>query len=171
VGWLVGALLVAPVFEEWLFRAGLRSPGYTLGIGPSLVLLNLLHPAGGNSIAIALAALLALVVALVLGQVAVRRRRRPGGRFALGRRFVAHYAWVFWGYTEAFALVHMGNYEGSGARTLVLPLLVLPLLVLPQLPCGAVLGYLRLRDGLRSSMLMHASLLNGLVALLLALAA
>ncbi|MEP6875238.1 MAG: CPBP family glutamic-type intramembrane protease [Burkholderiales bacterium] len=141
------ALVFAPIGEELLFRAGLRRADYTLAIGPALLTLAIAPWVRTTFVVLAAWAIAALAINRLLARHTLRR---PGARFALGRRFIAHYAWIFWGYTVAFALMHIGNYSGSGPRGTVVPLLVLP-----QFVIGTVLGYLRLRDGLRSSMLMH----------------
>ena len=144
---LLLALLFAPIGEELLFRAGLRRADYTLAIGPLLLIAALAPWVRATFIALAVWALAALLVNRWLEW---RVLLRPGARVALARRFIANYAGVFWGYTLVFALAHASNYGWSGPRSAVAPLLVLP-----QFLIGAVLGYLRLRDGLRSSMLMH----------------
>lgn len=141
------ALVFAPIGEELLFRAGLRRADYTLAIGPVLLLFAIAPWVRATFIVLAVWAMATLAINRVL---AWHWSRRPGARFVFGRRFITHYRWIFWGYTLAFALMHIGNYSGSGPRGSIVPLLVLP-----QFVIGAVLGYLRLRDGLRSSMLMH----------------
>ena len=153
------ALLFAPIGEELLFRAGLRRADYTLAIGPALLILAIAPWVRTTFIVLAAWAIATLAINRVLAWPTFRR---PGARFAFGRRFIAHYAWVFWGYTIMFALVHIGNYTWPGPRGTVVPLLVLP-----QFVIGTVLGYLRLRDGLRSSMLMHF-LVNGSAIALMA---
>lgn len=160
-GLLLGALVFAPIVEELLFRGGLRRVDYTLGLGPLLVAAMLMPWNRWTLAALAAAALAMLAIHTLLAR---RARHRPGLRFRCGRRFVRHYAWVFWLYTLAFALAHVGNYEWSNPRTA----LVTPALVLPQLVIGTSLGYIRLRDGLRSSMLMHL-LVNATATLLIAL--
>jgi membrane protease YdiL (CAAX protease family) len=156
---LLLALLFAPIGEELLFRAGLRRADYTLAIGPALLIAAIAPWVRTTFIVLA-----AWAIAAVLINRALSRRwsRRPGARFAFGRRFTTHYASVFWAYTIAFALMHIGNYAWPGPRGSIVPLLVLP-----QFVIGTVLGYLRLRDGLRSSMLMHF-LVNGSAIVLMA---
>ena len=146
-GFVTGALLLAPIGEELVFRAGLRQTLYTLAIGPALLILAIAPWARTTYIALAGWVLIALAAHHWL---AGRVFRRLGARFAFGRRFIANYAWVFWAYTIAFALMHVSNWVGTGPRSALLPLMVLP-----QLIVGIALGYVRLRDGLRSSMLLH----------------
>lgn len=154
-----GALLFAPIVEELLFRAGLRRVDYTLGFGPLLIAAAMLPWNRTTLTALAVAA----CAVLVLLHLAVRTlRHRTRLRMHIARTFVRRYPWVFWLYTLAFALAHAGNYDWGNARTV----LVAPLLILPQLMIGICLGYIRLRDGLRSSMLMHL-LVNATALLLL----
>ncbi len=144
---MFAALIFAPISEELLFRAGLRQALYALAIGPALILLFVAPWVETTFLALAAWALLALLANRLL---VWRRFARPGARFAFGRRFVRHFAWVFWAYALAFALVHIGNYGWRWPRGSIVPLMVLP-----QLLIGISLGYLRVRDALRSSMLLH----------------
>ena len=147
LGWALLALVFAPVVEELVFRAGLRQAGYTLFIGPALIALIAVPGRWPTLIVVTLLLGIALLVWLLHRRLLLRR---AGARFASGRRFVEHYGWVFWAYAAAFALVHTGNYAWSGPRgALVL------LLVAPQFVVGVVAGYLRIRDGLRASVLLH----------------
>ncbi len=145
----------APLAEELLMRAGLRRADYTLFVGPPLILFCL-APGGAWNVAAAVLAVALFVIWLVQR----RGLRRAGGRVAAARRFVRHYPWVFWGYALGFALPHIGNYEWAGARGLAVVAMVLP-----QLLMGIVAGWLRLRDGLRASLLLHFA--NNAVALLM----
>jgi hypothetical protein len=157
---LLGGLF-APVVEELLMRAGLRRLGYTLFAGPPLIFYA--FSPGGVLWNVAAAA---LAGALLAGYLVQRRRwRDPAARVASGRRFVRHYGWVYWGYVLSFALAHIGNYSWSSVRGPVFVAVALVAMVLPQLLMGTAAGYLRLRDGLRSSLLMH--FMNNAVALML----
>ena len=143
------AVVFAPVLEESVFRAGLRGIRYTLFVGPALIVLVFSALNRGALLVACALALFALATAAV---VRWQRSTQPGAPFATARQFVQRYAWVFWGYAALFALVHIGNYSGGGPRGVIAPLLVLP-----QFLVGAVAGYLRLHDGLRSSVLLHAA--------------
>ena len=147
LGWTLLALVFAPVVEELVFRAGLRQAGYTLFIGPALIALIAVPGRQLTLIVVAVLVVIALVVWLFCRSVLFRR---AGARFAAGRRFVVHYGWVFWAYAAAFALMHVGNYAWSGPRGALVVLLVAP-----QFVVGVVAGYLRVRDGLRASVLLH----------------
>lgn len=147
------AVVFAPIYEELLLRAGLRRADYTLFFGPPLILFGATRGDTWNQVA----AGVGVVALLTYG---LRRRwllRHGPARIASARRFVRHYPLVFWTYAIAFALLHLGNYRLEGARTwLLLPMVV------PQFLVGSIAGYLRLRDGLRSSWLLH--LLNNAMA-------
>jgi hypothetical protein len=152
----------APLFEELLVRAGLRRLDYTLFAGPPLIALA--FTPGGAAWTLAAGALACVMLAAWLVQR--WRWREPATRIASGRRFIRHYRWVYWGYVLSFALAHLGNYTWAGAtRGSAVVAAALVAMVLPQLLMGTVAGYLRLRDGLRSSVLMH--FVNNAVALML----
>jgi hypothetical protein len=155
-GFIVMAVVLAPFVEELLFRAGLRLPAYALYIGPPLCVAVF----GPGRASLVIAAGLALLLGATAGLRGWIARRKPGGGFGFERRFVARYAWVFWGYCALFAIAHVGNYEWQVLRSTVAVLGVLP-----QFVAGVFLSYLRLRDGLRSSMLAH--LLNNAVGVAL----
>lgn len=61
------------------------------------------------------------------------------------------FPWVFYGFTLAFALVHLSNYPNLSE---IWPLA--PLLISPQLNIGVFLGFVRIRFGLLWSILFHA---------------
>lgn len=61
------------------------------------------------------------------------------------------FPWVFYGFTLAFALVHLSNYPNLKE---IWPLA--PLLISPQLNIGVFLGFIRIRFGLLWSILFHA---------------
>jgi len=142
------ALIFAPIVEELTFRAGLRQSIYTLAVGPAVLLLMMASWSAQTG-----ALLGAWIVLVVLVHVWLDKRmfKRPGGRTCFGRRYVRFFPWVFWTYTIVFALMHIANYTVTGPRAAA----VLPLLVLPQLLMSVIAGYMRLRDGLKSSASMH----------------
>jgi hypothetical protein len=145
---IVGVLL-APVLEELTFRLPLAP------LRPWWLLVSALCVA---SVDLRLG-LVALVVAGAV--VAYRPLRRAVVRF-WEQRFAA----VFFGSAVAFGIVHATNWHFGRP---ILAVVMLPLLVLPQGLIGVVLGYTRVRLGLRWSMLLHASYngtILGLAALL-----
>lgn len=137
---LVFALLVAPLLEELIFRAGLRSARFTLGVG--LPLLIFWADDRWVLATMALAALGAWLYTLL--------HSPPGAAFARGRHYLRRYPWVFWTWTAGFACAHVTNFATEGWSSLY----VIGFLT-PQWMAGAILGYLRLRQGLLAAMAMH----------------
>lgn len=74
-------------------------------------------------------------------------RGRPAMRW-----FQRHFAWFYWASVLLFAAVHLTNFAAAGPS-------MLPL-VLPQFALAMILGYLRVRHGLWSAVLLH-TLHNG----------
>src|SRR5699024_5195169 len=72
------------------------------------------------------------------------------------RLYSRHFAIVFHVFSIAFAAVHLHNFNLSGT-----PLSLLPLLVLPQWLTGMVLGWMRVRYGIGSSILLHSIFNSG----------
>ncbi|MEO6152294.1 MAG: CPBP family intramembrane glutamic endopeptidase [Croceibacterium sp.] len=155
---LAALALGAPVAEELLFRSW--QSGRAGHIGALLIALGALALAGvtlgaGHSVPRAAGAAAVLLVGLGSALWWLRRgRAKP----AMGW-FQRHYAPFYFAATGLFALAHMTNFTGAMAWTLV------PL-TLPQFSIGLMLGYVRVRFGLWSSMLLHATH-NGLFMLLL----
>jgi hypothetical protein len=64
----------------------------------------------------------------------------------------AYFKYFFYASALLFGLVHIFNFEGSPHL-----LYMAPLLVAPQLLMGFFLGYIRIKLGLRWSILLHAA--------------
>jgi membrane protease YdiL (CAAX protease family) len=151
------AVFIAPLLEELAFRAGLRSARYTLFVGPALFLVV---RAGSTLLAVAVAAGFALIG--LLDWLHSRYLARPGLAVRRGRAFLRRYPLVVWIYAAAFAVIHIGNFEYSQQAAFLMPLVLLP-----QLFCGLVFSYLRIRHGLRYSILLHAAYNASLCSVLL----
>ncbi len=67
---------------------------------------------------------------------------------ALHAKYSKH---IFWILTVSFALVHMSNYDYQS-----IPIWVYPLMVIPQFIGGVFLGIVRIRFGLRYSIILHS---------------
>lgn len=145
------AVIMAPLLEEVLFRAGLRNAAYTLFIGPCLIVLVIFHLSWTTGTFAGVTALIGLLDHL--------RRKRPGLLQRRGRAFLRLYPAVFRAYGVAFAAIHLANYQASGWDAMLVPVLLLP-----QMLLGLLLSYIRLRQGLVHSMLLH-SLLNAVFCL------
>ena len=150
-----GALLIiifAPILEELVFRAGLRKAGYSLFIGPIFVACF-----GGSLVVVVVLATILMSIAVI---DKIRMRWVPEGngrRFARGRAFIRHYPYVFWLYAIGFGLMHLGNFYSTNGRDYLLVFAISA-----QLSAGFLFAYLRLRQGLLSSIILH-SLENGLL--------
>lgn len=59
---------------------------------------------------------------------------------------------LFWSLTVLFALIHIFNYDFES-----IPFWVYPFMVIPQLITGILLGVVRVRFGLRYSIILHSS--------------
>ncbi|WP_305097926.1 CPBP family glutamic-type intramembrane protease [Croceibacterium aestuarii] len=144
---LLIALIVvgAPIAEEIVFRGWLSGrPGHVFAVllllGGATLFMAL--SARGNGVA----ALAAFGAALLLAALAIWWKRRSDAM----SWFQHHFRWFYWGSALAFGSVHLTNFTDGNA------LILLPL-TLPQLLLGLILGYVRTRFGLWSSMLMHAA--------------
>jgi membrane protease YdiL (CAAX protease family) len=153
VGVFIVGIIVAPLVEELIFRAGLRNLRYSLFVGPALISL-LFGPwqlAAGMFF-------FAMSVAAYLHFLGLDRRKHQykGEKFRFGRQFIQHYPKIFWLYAGAFSMVHVTNFRFNDASGLLVVFAVVP-----QLSMGILWGYVRLRDGLRSSIALH--FLNNLI--------
>ena len=148
MGW---AILIAPVIEEMVLRAGLRSATVTLTVQPALIALFVAQ----WKIALAL---LCVTGAVMMSDHFRQRRLDAAGKFALrmarGRAFLTRYRLVVWGYAAAFGLIHIANFSVTTTNGWLCCLLVFA--VVPQISAGIVISYLRLRYGLRCAIGFHA---------------
>ena len=148
---LIASVVFAPLLEELVFRAGLRSATMTLAMQPVLIALLF----GKWQVALVLSGVVALVALIDY----VRQRRLDDAtkfslRMARGRVFINRYRTIVWGYAIAFGLVHMGNFTITTTNGLLACLAVL--IVSSQMFLGLLLSYFRLRYGLLSAMGFHA---------------
>jgi membrane protease YdiL (CAAX protease family) len=147
IGLILGAIAGAPLFEELMFRAGLRNITYSLFFGPVFICIAV----GPWQIALAVCLIAICIAMLMEYSVSPKNKWVNGGsRFIYGRQFIRHYPQVFWLYACAFSLMHVSNYNFSdGTGWFVI------FAVIPQFVGGILLGYVRIRDGLTSAMALH----------------
>lgn len=140
------ALVWAPIVEELMFRFGMRRPGAALWLVPSFVVV-VMHGSGFYT-----GLFLALSLALVAWPAL------PGVRWSLpwNRRYRRIFPLVFHALTLAFAVLHLLNFSLDKS-----PWWLLPMLVLPQWLTGLVLGWLRVRSGIGTSIVAHALFNSG----------
>ena len=146
---IIDFLILAPVFEELLFRSWLRGQVAALrfaayGFAAMGLLLAGIILGADNSDFVGLGAVGLVFAGLIhWGLVSHRDTMVPAW-------FVRHFRWVVWGSTLLFGLIHLGNFT---ALTHPLGLLV----VLPQTIGGLLLAYTRTRLGLRAAIAHHAA--------------
>lgn len=157
------ALIWAPFTEEMTFRLWLRYSPYRLGFALVLIFLLILNflaeglpeigawfteVLAGFSLAGRTVLFLVLVslFGFVLGSFFVRVLPHEKIRGFYHRRF----AWIFYGSTAVFGLVHIFNYYNLGSLWYLVPFLVLP-----QLIFGAIFAYVRMLYGVGWAMIGH----------------
>jgi membrane protease YdiL (CAAX protease family) len=144
------ALVFAPVIEELMFRAGLRSARWALFGMPVMGSLF----ASDWKIMLSIAGLTAII--WLIGRVqrlCLRPEALARRRWKHGRAFIRHYALVVWISAALFGVIHLSHYvaaAGLGWKNIFLVLSVMS-----QCMGGMIFSYLRLRHGLESSMAAH----------------
>jgi membrane protease YdiL (CAAX protease family) len=149
-------LVFAPLAEEIIFRAGLRHLKYSLFVGPALI--SLLFGQWQIAVGIFFFSMSIAAAYLHIPGLGKRNKQSSGEKFRLGRQFILNYPRIFWLYAGAFAIAHIANFRFSDASGLLVVFAVIP-----HLSMGALWGYVRLRDGLSSSIALHC--LNNLIML------
>jgi membrane protease YdiL (CAAX protease family) len=138
--------VVGPVLEELVYRAGLRVPVFCLILVPAVAVATVAPSMTG--------AALCGFTALALWTIAVVARRRAGqsarAKTRLAKEFIRSYPKIFHLNCYMFAIAHASTYQFAGMQAPVIFILVFPLAI-----GAAVMGYLRIRDGLASSMFVH----------------
>lgn len=152
-----GAVIFFPVWEELVFRIGLRYRRSNLSLGLSLfavyisrlivIVLELPRPIWLFSPDTLIGVLSILVPAIVLTTLLWLALSRVGDD-RLESFYKRRFRFIFYLPLLAFALFHTLNYERE-------MWVFAPLLVLPQLALAAGLGYVRMKFGLRWSVAMH----------------
>lgn len=148
-------LIWAPFIEEMLFRLGLRALRLWLILLPMLML--------GFLYAQSPLVIILTVTVVVMVVWGVRHRPLPPLPWAVRRAWQQNFGTLFYASTVLFAALHWLNFDLQGV-----PLWAWPLLVLPQFASGLVMGWLRVRHGMGSAILLHA-LFNAGPLLVLAL--
>lgn len=146
---LVGVLVIGalgPLIEELVYRAGLRSPMFCLILVPVVAVATVAPTMTGAAIT--------ACTAVVLWALAVAARRRAalsaGARSRMAKQFIRGYPKIFHLNCYLFAIAHASTYQFAGMQASLIFILVFPLAI-----GAAVMGYLRLRDGLASSIMVH----------------
>jgi len=135
-------VILAPILEELMFRMPLKYRESHLKV--YFIVISLFFFAAHWSIG-----LLALATSITLATFSWKTKFKHD---------LAHYhkkysREIFWVLTSLFALVHIFNYTPE-----TIPFWVYPFMVIPQFISGFLFGIVRIRFGLRYSMLLHACL-------------
>lgn len=136
---LVGVLII-PFIEELLFRWPMvyKELHFKLFLVlVSLILITVYWPIG-----------LALFISVLFLVSLDWKKDQKYDIEGLHAKYSRH---IFWILTVSFALVHMSNYDYQS-----IPIWVYPFMVMPQFIGGAFLGLVRIRFGLRYSIIMHS---------------
>jgi hypothetical protein len=146
---IIDFLILAPVFEELLFRSWLRGQVAALrfaayGFAAMGLLLAGIILGVDDSDFVGLGAVGLVFAGLIHWGLTSHRDTTVPAWFTL------HFRWIVWGSTLLFGLIHLGNFT---ALTHPLGLLV----VLPQTIGGLLLAYTRTRLGLRAAIAHHAA--------------
>lgn len=150
----VGAVFIAPVIEELIFRAQLkRFTGFILFIAFACGIL--LTAVTGTYWAFLISPFIFIILFVIYRYTLAGSISR---KFGFWQRV---FPWHFYFTAICFALVHLSNFERG---TALIPLGIL--YTLPQFTIGLVLGFTRMRYGLRYSVALH-SLYNLSLAILL----
>lgn len=153
------AVIVAPIFEEFIFRYYLTKP-YVLIYGVVLLAIALIfYGRSEDYISLSVAVFSVLLLTGILLFIIFN----PG----VYDKFVAFYrlqfAYVFYLSAVIFAFIHIFNFNA------VMPWYYTPVLVLPQFIIGLFLAYVRIRNSIYHSILIHA--LNNSIPMLILLLA
>jgi membrane protease YdiL (CAAX protease family) len=144
---IFSALILAPILEELICRAGLRSAKYSLFFGPIFIVTLI----GAWQIALSLFFFLMTIV-LVHEYLLpwINNGKKPGQNFFLGRSFIQAYPKIFWMYAGAFSLMHVMNFSINNVADIAVVFAVIP-----QFVMGILWGYVRIRDGIASAIFLH----------------
>jgi hypothetical protein len=167
VGVLIGlalyAVLIAPPFEEVIFRLPLAEyqPALPL-IGGIMGVVFLFSLAGAPlGLVLSLGGILAVYAALMLvaGGAGLSMRLLP----KMAPVWRRHFRWVVYGTSVVFGLIHISNWAWESYG--LVEMAAMPLMTLPQLVGGFVLAYARVRLGLVHAILLHGAYNAALVPL------
>jgi len=144
------AVIIAPLFEEGLFRSWLGHMRGVLIAMPVLLcsgVIVMITSSGQDIPHIALPASALVLSALVLYLKRYSQTKRIKGHHDAAMRRIFPFA--FWGSAVVFALIHVGNYASDEFQ------LHMALLVAPQFIIGVILGFVRMRYGLLAAIGFH----------------
>ncbi len=152
--------LVAPLIEEPLFRGWLKGTPRQLMllVLPLVALLFFVMLDRADDLPNSVKRLMAVALLLAIAGACLEIFHRTRPDDAPISHFEQYFSHMFWTSALLFGLLHMTNYEGGSLWTIA------PM-VLPQLLIGPVWAFVRLRFGLRASILLHGASNSSLVLL------
>ena len=149
------AALWAPVVEELLFRYCLRRPQLSLWLIPVMTSVVIMGPVLQSIVLLLL--VLMLIVMLDVWQLTTNEHAL---KWCWRVHYQKFFPLVFHGSVLVFAGLHLWNFRLNEMNWWLMPLLVLP-----QWFTGMVLGWMRVRDGIGTSIVMHMIFNSGPVFL------
>ncbi len=135
--------ILAPVYEEIIFRSLLKFNKTNLILFTSTIsiLISLLFYRSDIKLGIMFFTILIIfILILIIFKTST-----------IQKTYNNHFNYIFYSSILLFGFMHISNFSGST----MLIVLFSPLLVSPQLILGAILGYIRMKNGLAYSILFH----------------
>lgn len=149
------AVIIAPVTEEMIFRYYLTKPLVFISLVFALLIGGFSYMCvSGLLVLYAAVPLLVLVISLAFYTL-----RSEPVRKELVRSFVRYFPYIVYFSAAIFGFVHIFNFDDA------MPWYYTPILVFPQFVIGLFLAYVRVRNGIASSMLIHA--VNNMIPMLI----
>ncbi len=141
IPWLT-AILWAPIIEEMLFRYILCRPDQIIYLFPFLIPIFLLGP---KPISIIILGIILIGIFYPFGQPKHYKKTFYWNTYS------NFFPWIFHIVALLFANIHLFNFVLNE-----ITFITLPLLTLPQWITGLVLGWIRIKFGIGSSIVLHA---------------
>lgn len=147
VATFLSVVLLVPLLEESLYRAGLKNPVCSLAVAPVVTMAFIVNSVQ-HAILIAIFPVIIVILtvahrSLFFGVSSAQLEELHSQKFRL----------IFWANCLYFACAHLGNFQLSGVQTALFSLVIAP-----QLVFAALFSYLRLRNGIKSAILSHATI-------------
>jgi len=147
------AVIIAPIFEEILFRYYINKPSLFVYGFLTALLFFIVYASFSKMIGLYISIPLAFLVIYVISQDEIVDK--------LTRVYKDYFPYFFYFGAVLFAYVHIFNFDGSMLWYHT------PLLVFPQFFLALYLGYIRIRNGIQYSIFVHA--LNNCIPMLIML--
>lgn len=160
VGLIIVAVLIAPPFEEVIFRLPLApyQPALPLvgGVFGLILVVTLFDYPTGLILSLGVLVGLYTVFLLILGFGGLSMWALP----KIERIWARHFRWVVYGTAVVFGLIHVTNWQWESFG--MAEVAAMPLIASPQLIGGFMLAYVRVRLGMVFAIVSHGAF-NALV--------